>query len=67
MLCKEGDKVYAVLNDFDLAVSADVKSTSSKQCAGTKPFMAIDLLWPDCKPGAYVTDCLICRTAYIFS
>src|ERR1700683_2080547 len=47
MLCKEGDKVYAVLNDFDLAVSADVKSTSSKQRMGTKPFMAIDLLQPD--------------------
>jgi serine/threonine protein kinase len=47
MLRKEGDKVYAVLNDFDLAVSADVKSTSSKQRTGTKPFMAIDLLRPD--------------------
>jgi hypothetical protein len=47
MLRKEDDKVYAVLNDFDLAVSADVKSTSSKQRTGTKPFMAIDLLRPD--------------------
>jgi Fungal protein kinase len=47
MLHKEGDKVNAVLNDFDLAVSADIKSTSSKQRTGTKPFMAIDLLRPD--------------------
>jgi Fungal protein kinase len=47
MLRKEGDKVYAVLNDFDLAVSADVKSTSSKQRTGTKPFMVIDPLRPD--------------------
>jgi hypothetical protein len=47
MLCKEGDKIYAVLNDFDLTVSVDVKITSSKQHMGTKPFMAIDLLWPD--------------------
>jgi hypothetical protein len=47
MLRKEGDKVYAVLNDFDLAVSADVKSTSSKHRTGTKPFMAIDLIRPD--------------------
>jgi hypothetical protein len=47
MLRKEGDKVYAVLNDFNLAVSADVKSTLSKQRTGTKPFMAIDLLRPD--------------------
>jgi hypothetical protein len=47
MLRKEGDKIYAVLNDFDLAVSADVKITSSKQRTGTKPFMAIDLLRPD--------------------
>jgi len=44
MLRKEGDKIYAVLNDFDLAVSADVKSISSKHRTGTKPFMAIDLL-----------------------
>ena len=49
MLRKEGDKIYAVLNDFDLAVSADVKSTSSKQRTGTKPFMAIDLL--HCRSG----------------
>jgi serine/threonine protein kinase len=47
MLRKEGDKIYAVLNDFDLAVSADVKITLSKQRTGTKPFMAIDLLQPD--------------------
>jgi hypothetical protein len=47
MLRKEGGNVYAVLNDFDLAVSADVKSTSSKHRTGTKPFMAIDLIHPD--------------------
>jgi hypothetical protein len=47
MLHKEGDKVYAILSDFDLAVSGDVKSTSLKQHTGTKPFMAIDLLRPD--------------------
>jgi hypothetical protein len=48
MLHKEGDKMYGVLNDLDLAVGADVKSsTLSKQCTGTKPFMAINLLWPD--------------------
>jgi hypothetical protein len=56
MLRKEGDKVYAVLNDFDLAVSADVKSTSSKQCTGTKPFMAIDLLQPDPPVHMYCHD-----------
>jgi hypothetical protein len=44
MLRKEGDKAYGVLNDFDLAVDADIKSASSKQRTGTKPFMAIDLL-----------------------
>jgi hypothetical protein len=47
MLRKEGDKVYAVLNDFDLAVSTDSTSTSSKHRTGTKPFMAIDLIHPD--------------------
>jgi hypothetical protein len=47
MLRKEGDKIYAVLNDFDLAGSADVKSMSSKHRTGTKPFMAIDLIHPD--------------------
>ena len=47
MLRKQGDNIYAVLNDFDLAVSADVKSMSSKHRTGTKPFMAIDLIHPD--------------------
>ena len=47
MLRKEGDKAYGVLNDFDLAVDADVKSASSKQRTGTRPFMAIDLLRDD--------------------
>jgi hypothetical protein len=46
MLRKKGDKIYAVLNDFDLAVHADVKSMSSKHRTGTKPFMAIDLIHP---------------------
>jgi serine/threonine protein kinase len=44
MLRKEGDKVYGVLNDMDLAVTVGVESISSKQRTGTKPFMAIDLL-----------------------
>jgi len=44
MLRKEGDKVYGVLNDMDLAVTVGVESASSKQRTGTKPFMAIDLL-----------------------
>lgn len=47
MLRREGDKVYGVLNDMDLAVSVGVTSASSKQRTGTKPFMAIDLLRPD--------------------
>jgi serine/threonine protein kinase len=47
MLRKKGNKVYTVLNDFDLAVSADVKSKSSRHRTGTKPFMAIDLIHPD--------------------
>jgi serine/threonine protein kinase len=47
MLRKEGDKVYGVLNDMDLAVTVGVESTSSKQRTGTKPFMAIDLLRPE--------------------
>jgi serine/threonine protein kinase len=46
MLRKEGGKVYAVLNDFDRAVNADVQGQSSNQRTGTKPFMAIDLLTP---------------------
>ena len=44
MLRKEDGNVYAVLNDLDLAVSADVQRQSSKHRTGTKPFMAIDLL-----------------------
>ena len=44
MLRKQGDKIYAVSNDFDLAVSAYVKSMSLKHRTGTKPFMGIDLI-----------------------
>jgi hypothetical protein len=44
MLRKEDGHVYAVLNDLDLAVNADVQRQSSKHRTGTKPFMAIDLL-----------------------
>jgi hypothetical protein len=47
MLRREGDEVYGVLNDMDLAVSVGVTSASSKQHTDTKPFMAIDLLRPD--------------------
>ena len=35
------------LNDFDLAVSADINSMLSKHHTGTKPFMVIDLIHPD--------------------
>jgi serine/threonine protein kinase len=44
MLRKEDGHVYAVLNDLDLAVNADVQRQSSKHRTGTTPFMAIDLL-----------------------
>jgi hypothetical protein len=47
MLRKKGDMIYAVLNDFDVTVSADVKTTSTKHRTGTKPFMTIDLIHPD--------------------
>jgi serine/threonine protein kinase len=47
MLRKDGDKVYGVLNDFDLSVRADIMSPSSKHRTGTQPFMAIDLLTPN--------------------
>jgi hypothetical protein len=39
--------VYGVLNNLDLTVDADIKSMLSKQCTGTKPFMAIHLHCPD--------------------
>ena len=47
MLHKEGDNVYAVLNNLDLAVSADITSMSLNHCMGTKLFMEIDLIYPD--------------------
>ena len=56
MLRKEDDKIYGVLNDLDLAVDADVKSASSKQRTGTKPFMAIDLLRHDPPVHMYCHD-----------
>ena len=39
MLHKERDNVYAVLNDLDLTVSADITSTSSNHRMGTKLLM----------------------------
>jgi hypothetical protein len=63
VLRKEGDKVYTVLNDFDLAVSADIKS---KQRTGTKPFMAIDLLRPN-PPGHMYRNAMISNQCSMFS
>ena len=40
---KDG-KIFGVLNDYDLAILKSNTSPSSKNCTGTKPFMAIDLL-----------------------
>ncbi|KAJ7120363.1 hypothetical protein C8R44DRAFT_623746, partial [Mycena epipterygia] len=38
-------RVCGVLNDFDLSAVLDASSPStSKQCTGTKPYMALDLL-----------------------
>lgn len=47
MTRKQGDQVYGVLNDFDLATKVDRTVTSSKQRTGTQPFMAIELLRPN--------------------
>ncbi|KAJ8494299.1 hypothetical protein ONZ45_g13280 [Pleurotus djamor] len=46
MIRKKGDKLYGVLNDFDLAIMTAQanKGPSSKQRTGTRPFMAIELL-----------------------
>ena len=56
MLCREDDKVYGVLNDMDLAVSIGVTIASLKQHTGSKPFMAINLLWPDPPVHMYCHD-----------
>jgi hypothetical protein len=51
MFRKIDDKVYGVLNDFDLAVYwKDLSQSTSKQRTGTKPFMARDLLVLDNPP-----------------
>ncbi|KAJ6529869.1 hypothetical protein DFH09DRAFT_153470 [Mycena vulgaris] len=45
MYRKIGDKIYGVLNDFDLSVLWDSEPRStSKQRTGTEPYMALDLL-----------------------
>jgi serine/threonine protein kinase len=45
------EKVYGVLNDFDLAISVNATSQStSHQRTGTRPFMSIDLLVPGAPP-----------------
>ena len=56
MLRKEGNNVCAVLNDLDLAVSADITSMSLNHCTGTKPFMVIDLIHPDLTEHMYHHD-----------
>ncbi|KAF7334854.1 Other 1 protein kinase [Mycena sanguinolenta] len=51
MFRKIGEKVYGVLNDFDLAVYwEDLSQSTSKQRTGTKPYMARDLLVLDDPP-----------------
>ncbi|KIM86809.1 hypothetical protein PILCRDRAFT_86440 [Piloderma croceum F 1598] len=47
MLHKEDNRVYGVLNDFDLTINVDSKSLSSQQRTSTKPFMALDLHGPN--------------------
>lgn len=47
MTRKRGDRIYGVLNDFDLATHFSRTEASSKQRTGTQPFMAIDLLKPN--------------------
>ena len=44
MLRKEGSNVYAVLNDLDRAINADIQGQPSKESTKTMPFMAVDLL-----------------------
>jgi len=56
MICKEGNNVYGVLNNLDLTVLRDVPSPSSKQCTGTKLFMAINLLQCDVPVHMYRHD-----------
>ena len=56
MLHKEGNNVCAVLNDLDLAVSADITSMSLNHRMGTKPFMVIDLIHPDLTEHMYHHD-----------
>ncbi|KAF8184308.1 hypothetical protein K438DRAFT_2161505, partial [Mycena galopus ATCC 62051] len=54
MFRKIGDKVYGVLNNFDLAVYwKDLSQSTLKQRTGTKRFMARDLLVLD-NPPAHV-------------
>ena len=44
MYHKKDEKVFRVLNNYDLAIFTSNNTPSSKTCTGTRPFMAIDLL-----------------------
>jgi hypothetical protein len=44
MYRKKDEKIFGVLNDYDLAIFMSNETPSSKTRTGTKPFMAIDLL-----------------------
>ncbi|KAF8144290.1 hypothetical protein K438DRAFT_1992935 [Mycena galopus ATCC 62051] len=53
----KNDKIFGVLNDFDLSLLLDADNIStSRQRTGTKPFMAIDLLVPQPPPHLYRHD-----------
>ncbi|KAG8986898.1 hypothetical protein FRB94_002392 [Tulasnella sp. JGI-2019a] len=47
MYFKEGDEIFGVLNDFDLATMAGAKHATNSERTGTLPFMALDLLTPE--------------------
>ncbi|KAG8990627.1 hypothetical protein FRB94_004534 [Tulasnella sp. JGI-2019a] len=44
MYFKEGDEIFGVLNDFDLATMVGAKHATNSERTGTLPFMALDLL-----------------------
>ncbi|KAJ7025736.1 hypothetical protein C8F04DRAFT_1127406 [Mycena alexandri] len=56
MFHRVGEKVYGVLNDFDLAVWLDGENSTSRQRTGTKPYMARDLLDASPPPHRYRHD-----------
>lgn len=55
MYSEQDGRVYAVLNDYDLASQTGIDEPLPQQCTGTLPYMALDLLDPSTRQDGKTT------------